>query len=88
MYKVKLICGGVPEDVGAQAAIDITEEFTHRPWHTTAVCSWTGSSLVLEVENDFDDNGLATRDEFSDAISACMAEGFDGDLKVESITEV
>ncbi len=87
MYSVKLVCCGVPETVGAQGAIDITEEFTHRPWHTKAICSWTGSCLVLEAENDFDDNGLATQDEFSDAISACISDGFDGDLKIESVTE-
>jgi hypothetical protein len=39
------------------------------------------------AENDYDDNGLALQDEFSDAISACVAEGFDGDLEVQSITK-
>jgi hypothetical protein len=88
MFRVTLICEDVPLSEGAQAAIDITENFVlHRPHHTSALCTWTGSALVLVVENDFDDNGLATQDEFSDEISGAVASGFDGDLKVLSVTE-
>jgi hypothetical protein len=43
---------------------------------------------VLELENDFDENGLASQDEFSDEISACISGGFDGDIRVESVSEV
>jgi hypothetical protein len=82
-----IICEGVPQQLGTEAAVEITEEFTHRPWHQNAVCSWDGSHLILVAENDYDDNGLALQDEFSDAISACVAEGFDGDLEVQSITK-
>jgi hypothetical protein len=44
--------------------------------------------LVLHAENDFDPEGLALMDEFSDAISACIAGGFDGDIRVLSTTRV
>jgi hypothetical protein len=73
-YRISLFCGGVPVDAEAQAAIDITEEFTHHPWHENAECGWDGASLLLSAENDFDAEGLALMDEFSDAIAACIAD--------------
>jgi hypothetical protein len=87
-YRISLSCGGVPVDVGPQAAIDITEEFTHHRWHENAECGWDGASLLLSAENDFDAGGLALMDEFSDAIAACIADGFDGDIRVLSITKL
>jgi hypothetical protein len=39
------------------------------------------------LENDFDENGLASVDEFSDAISACVEEGFNGDIRIVSISQ-
>jgi hypothetical protein len=87
MYKVVLSCGGVPEAAGAEAAADITKEFAeHRTWHKNALCTWDGSRLILSAENDYDSEGLALMDEFSDCISAYITEGFDGGIKVESIT--
>ena len=88
MYRVILKCSGVPEHTGAAAAIGITEEFTHRPWQRNARCTWDGVVLRLQADNDLDDNGAALTDEFSDAISACIAEGFDGNITVESVTVV
>jgi hypothetical protein len=79
------VCDGVPERLGALAAKDITEEFLSRPWHQNAICSWDGLLLFLTAENDFDEDGKALTDEFSDAISACVSEGFDGDIKLMSI---
>src|SRR4051794_30524061 len=64
MYRIVLACSGVPADVGPSAARDITEEFTHRPWHKNVRCQWDGSRLVLQADNDFDSNGLALLDEF------------------------
>ena len=74
MYRIILVCEGVPPHAGASAARDITEEFTHRPWHKDVSCVWDGSTLVLQADNDFDSKGLALLDEFSDAISAYMTE--------------
>jgi hypothetical protein len=73
--------------MGSQAAEDITQEFASRPWQKYALCTWDGSSLWLELENDFDENGVASTDEFSDAISACVSEGFDGDIKLLDISK-
>ena len=88
MYRIVLACIGVPTDIGAVAARDITEEFTHRPWHKNAQCEWDGSRLVLQADNDFDSNGLALMDEFSDAIAACIADGFDVGIDVVSVSTV
>jgi len=42
----------------------------------------------LTVKNDFDSQGLAVTDEFSDAIAACIIDGFDGRIRKASITEI
>ena len=44
--------------------------------------------MVLQAENDADSNGLALSDEFSDCISAYIAELFDGEIKVESVIDL
>jgi hypothetical protein len=85
MYRIVLACKGVPVHVGADGARDITEEFTHRPWHQNVRCEWDGSQLVLQADNDSDSNGLALLDEFSDAISACIDDSFDGDIEIVSV---
>jgi hypothetical protein len=86
MYRIVLACKGVPAGAGTAGAHDITEEFTHRPWHENVSCVWDGSQLILQADNDFDSNRLALLDEFSDAISACIKDGFDGDIEVLSVT--
>ena len=88
MFHVILECEGIPELVGPQAAVDITEEFLQRPWHQNVRCTWDGTSLRLEADNDYDKTGLALRDEFSDAITACVKDPGEGDLRVVSVTEV
>ena len=88
MYRIILVCKDVPAHAGAVAARDIREEFTRRPWHKDVSCAWDGSNLILQMDNDFDSNGLALLDEFSDAISACIEDGFDGDVKVLSVCEI
>ena len=88
MFKLVLTCSGVPSHLGAQGANDITEEFKQRPWHQNVSCTWEGGLLRLEAENDFDSDGLALRDEFSDEICNCIVEGFDGDLNVVSVSEI
>src|SRR6267154_2315228 len=86
MYRIVLACKGVPADVGAVAARDISEEFTHRPWHQNVRREWDGSRLILQADNDFDSNGLALLDEFSDAMSASITDGFDDGIDVVSVS--
>jgi hypothetical protein len=89
LYRIVLVCSGVPAAAGLAAATGIAQHFVeHRPWHENVSCSWDGSRLILQVENDFDSNGLATWDEFSDCICAFVPGGFDGEIKLESISIV
>ena len=85
-YRTILVCDGVPLNEGAQAAVEIAEQFKDRTWHHNVACKWDGRSLILQEENDFDDKGLALIDEFSDLISAFVCEPFDGDIRIVSIT--
>jgi hypothetical protein len=71
MFRIVLTCDGLPKDIGASAASDITEEFSHRPWHRNAECLWDGERLTFRADNEFDANGDALADEFSDAVVAC-----------------
>jgi hypothetical protein len=86
MYRIVLVCNGVPPHVGEAAAREITEEFTHRPWHQNVNCEWDGTQLLLQADNEFDSKGLALFDEFADAISACIQDGFDGGVEVVSVS--
>jgi hypothetical protein len=88
MYRIVLACKGVPASAGATGAQDIAEEFTHRPWHQNVSCEWDGSQLVLKADNDFDSDGLALLDEFSDAISACIKEGAHGGIEIVSVSSL
>ena len=49
-------------------------------------CEWKGSQLILQAENNFDSDGSALMDEFSDAISACISDVGNGDIAVVSAT--
>jgi hypothetical protein len=90
MFHVVLECEaeGLSCEVGEQAATDVAEEFAHRPWHTNVRCTWDGRCMRLEADNDYDDKGLALRDEFSDAMAACVAmyERV-GDIRIVSVTD-
>jgi hypothetical protein len=85
MYRITLACEGVPPELGPVAAIDITEEFTHRQWHQNVRCEWDRTRLVLYAENDWDGDAKALIDEFSDALSACVREGFGGGIRIVAI---
>jgi hypothetical protein len=85
IYRITLACTGVPPELGSQGAIDITEEFIHRPWHQNARCEWDGVDLILRAENDYDKDGRALMDEFSDSISAYISKPLEGEIEVRSI---
>jgi hypothetical protein len=88
VYRITLASNCVKADCGEAAARDITEEFAHRPWHQNVHCEWDGSRLVLHAENDYDSDGLALMDEFSDAITAYIEEPLDGDIEVLPIASL
>lgn len=88
MYRITLACNGIPSRLGPVGAADVTEEFSHRPWHQNVRCEWDGERLLLHAENDWDADGKALLDEFSDAVSASIEETFGYGLEVVSITSV
>ena len=87
-YRIVLACDGIPADRGPEAVADVAEEFTHRPWHEKIECTWSDGSLLLSAENDYDPQGLALMDEFSDAISACTAADFGYSIRLVSATNL
>jgi hypothetical protein len=87
-YRVVLQCEGCPTEAGQDAARDIAAAFKARDWHKNVTCVWDGALLTLTSENDFDDSGRATMDEFSHEISANVSEGFDGDILIVSVTPI
>jgi hypothetical protein len=85
-YRIKLVCDGVPGSAGPEAARDITMAFrTHYPHEQNALCSYVAGKLTLVAENDYDPDGLALMDEFSDSLSAYVAEQFDGEISIVSV---
>jgi hypothetical protein len=89
MYRLVLVCSGIPAGEGPEAAQAITAEFAdHRTHHQNVICSYSDGKLTLVAENDFDPNGLALMDEFSDCLSAFISTPFDGDLRVQSIARL
>ena len=91
MFRIVLECDakGLSDEIGEQAAIDIAEEFAHRPWHLNVRCTWNRPCVRLEAENDYDSQGLAISDEFSDALTACAAMDEQlGEMRIVSVTQV
>ena len=88
MFTIKLICRGIPIDLGPRVATNITEEFRYCSWYENAICLWRGGALQLEATSDFDSDGRALAEEFSEAISACVAEPFDGAILVEQVVRI
>ena len=71
VFKITMRAGGVDPKVGVEAARDIEDEFRlHRPWHQNVSCTFADQTLTLIASNDFDDDGRALSDEFSDCLCA------------------
>jgi len=69
-YRIRLRCAGLRENEVSVAPKDILEGFSHRPWHKNVSSHWDGTYLWLEAENDYDPDGRALWDEFSDEVTA------------------
>lgn len=88
MFKARVSCRGLLHEEAVSAPKDILEEFSHRPWHANVRCEWDGASLWLEAENDYDANGLALLDEFSDTVVVYVQASGTISFAVESVQEV
>jgi hypothetical protein len=74
MFKITMHAGGISPTAGPVAADDIEKEFReHRPWHERVTCSYADGALTLVAFNDYDQDGLALSDEFSDCLCAYLA---------------
>jgi hypothetical protein len=88
MFRVTLICDGLPAAVGEEAAGDIAKEFADsRHWHSRVTCDWDGAHLVLRSENDFDGTGQATLDEFGDCLAAYVTNYEGSSVRIEPVSE-
>ncbi len=76
MFKITMRAGGIDLGVGPEVAEDIENEFKERrPWHKRVTCTFSDGTLTLVAFNDFDPEGLALSDEFSDCLSAYIPLG-------------
>jgi hypothetical protein len=87
MYRITVTCKGLTQEEGQSAPAGIEEEFGFRTWHQNPKCRWNGQILYLTLENDYDSNGLAVMDEFSDAINACINISGEISVAIESVAE-
>lgn len=87
MFKVTIRAGGISSDIGTQAAQGIEDEFSnHRQWHEHVTCSFTDGTLTLVALNDFDRDGRALSDEFSDCLCAFLPlDGMSDDGEFEIV---
>jgi hypothetical protein len=89
MFKITVSCRGISEQSALAGLTDITDEFANRPWHQNISCRWENDCIILEAQNDFDAEGKALLDEFSDAVCACMPiEQMPISFSIESVHEV
>jgi hypothetical protein len=89
MYRLRLVCSGVPSRAGPEAASDITAEFMdHRTWYSNVICRWDGERLILEADSDVDSEGKALLDEFSDCVTAYVSGDFDSSISIDSVEKV
>jgi hypothetical protein len=70
MFRVSVACEGVPPNAWPDALADVESEFSKRTWDHIVLCGWEGSALILVVDNDYDKDGTAVADEFSDTVAA------------------
>ena len=80
---------GISDRAGPEAAADIEQEFReNRPWQKDVICSYSEGALTLVALNDFDPEGKALSDEFSDCLAAFVALGEISDEGSFGVVEV
>jgi hypothetical protein len=70
MFRIIVSCDGITPEKWPEAMSHVREEFASRHWHRIIDIRWSGQTLLLTAENDYDVNGEALADEFSDTIAA------------------
>jgi hypothetical protein len=88
MFKITIRADGISPNAGPTVAEDIEKEFReHRPWHERVTCSFEDGTLTLVAFNDWDRDGSALSDEFSDCLSICIVldEIGEGTFDIETV---
>ena len=89
MFEIVLSCKGVSEQAAQAGIKDVLAEFAERTWHSVVSCHWEAGRILLSARNEYDSNGQALLDEFSDVICACMPiEESPISFTIESVTTV
>ena len=70
MYRVTVKCERIPCASWPEALEDVRDEFKYRPWHAVQDVYWSHEALFLVAVNDYDQDGEALADEFSDTVAA------------------
>ena len=70
MFRVTVKCERIAEHAWPGALEDVRTEFLSRPWHSIVDVKWSGDVLLLIADNDYDSDGEALADEFSDTVAA------------------
>jgi hypothetical protein len=70
MFCITVSCHGISPAEWPDAISDVRGEFNSRQWHRIVDIRWSGQTLLLIAENDYDASGEALADEFSDTIAA------------------
>ena len=70
MFRVTVKCERITQRAWPDALEDVRTEFRDRPWHRIADVKWSGDTLLVVAENDYDSDGEALAHEFSDTVAA------------------
>jgi hypothetical protein len=73
MYRIVLVCYGLPASIGEQTAREVAADFAELgEFCPVAECEWKGGDVILRVETD-DQDGILTLDYFRKCIEASSA---------------
>jgi hypothetical protein len=71
VFRVTVKCEHIASAAWPDALEDVRTEFLDRPWHHIVDVRWSGEdTLLLIADNDYDSDGEALADEFSDTVAA------------------
>jgi hypothetical protein len=70
VFRVTVKCERIASAAWPDALEDVRAEFRDRPWHNIVDIRWSGDVLLFIAENDYDSDGEALADEFSDTVAA------------------
>jgi len=88
MYRITVACLGISPDDWPDAISDVNSEFADRLHHRIMSVNWLGADLVVVAENDYDSDGEAFADEYSDTVAA-YAPGTPGySIRIVSVVPV